>query len=214
MTSKSIYPSNFYAYLYRDIDGTPIYIGKGTGRRAYIHFKSKSHLGNLLRNRLKESFKIEPEFLCQDVDEELAFFVEEEMIRKYGRKDLALGTLFNLTDGGDGVSGYKHSDKTKTKIQKTMRGIPNVGGSAKGIPTTGKAAKGVPKVGNNAKGMPNIGGSAKGVPKVGKNAKGVPKTGKNVKGTHRLKSKCPHCNILCSNAMLIRWHGDNCKLKF
>jgi hypothetical protein len=58
----------YYVYIYRDIDGTVIYVGKGKEGRAWLHFKSKTHLGNLLRKRLRDGFKIEPEFLCKDVD--------------------------------------------------------------------------------------------------------------------------------------------------
>lgn len=97
----------YYCYLYRDICGTPIYIGKGKGKRAFTHMKNSSNnqLNNTLKKRLRDGFIIEPEFLYKDVDEEFALFVEIEMIRHYGRKDLKTGTLFNLTDGGDGVVG-------------------------------------------------------------------------------------------------------------
>ena len=201
----------FYTYLYRDIDGTPIYVGKGTGRRALSHFKADSHLGRLLKKRLRDGHKIKPEFLCKDVDEEFAFFVEIEMIRHYGRKDLGIGTLFNLTDGGDGNSGCI-----------TQRGVPKTGLKAKGLPATGKAAKGHIK---SEEAKVHLYGNTYGNGNKSRNGfkltkeqsdiksirhKGIMGTGKNTKG---LKLTCPHCGKIGGGSAMMRWHFDNCKNK-
>lgn len=114
----------FYTYLYRDPtrNNEPIYIGKGKDNRAYDHLKSKAN--KPLPNRIKKirEFGLEPiiEFLCKNVDEELAFFVEEEAISLYGRKDLGTGTLLNLTAGGDGVSNV--SEETRKKLSAAAKG--------------------------------------------------------------------------------------------
>jgi hypothetical protein len=175
----------FYTYLYRDIDGTPIYIGKGTKKRAWVHFKDKSNsrLGNLLRKRLKDGVLIEPEFLCKDVDEEFAFFVEEEMIRKYGRIDLGTGTLFNLTDGGDGVSGLVMSTESKAKF------------SARIFTNEWKE--------NISKGH------------LGKklSIEHINKRTQTIKNTIYPKVECPHCPKEGKRCLMTRYHFDNCKFK-
>lgn len=130
----------FYAYLYRDPKtGIPVYVGKGYGNRAFDHFKSKTRLGNMLRKRIAEGFKVEPEFIVFG-DEELAFFVEQEAIRKYGRDDLGTGTLFNLTDGGEGQSNP--SPEVREKISKAAANQihspernAKIGAAHLGIPT-------------------------------------------------------------------------------
>lgn len=52
---------------------------------------------------------------CKSDTEAIA--LEIRLIKEYGRLDLGLGTLWNLTDGGDGAAGFKHSVEFKTKMK-------------------------------------------------------------------------------------------------
>lgn len=116
--------TKYYAYLYIDIDNTPIYAGKGCRKRAWVHFNAKSHLGNILRKRKDIGIELNPIiYYCES--EELAFFVEEELIRKYGRKCLNEGTLLNITSGGEGgcQTGRILSEETKAKMSKSAKNI-------------------------------------------------------------------------------------------
>jgi hypothetical protein len=58
----------------------------------------------MIRKRMNEGFKIEP-VLIQAPSEMSAFAMEIFWIAVIGREDLELGTLFNKTNGGEGVSG-------------------------------------------------------------------------------------------------------------
>lgn len=140
----------FYTYLYRDIDGTPIYVGKGKGNRAWNHFQAsvKTHLGFLLRKRLREGIRIDPE-INYHVSEEVALATEVQQILFFGRVDLKTGTLFNLTDGGDGTSGCIWTDERRAKTIASLNGIPGTGKKAKGMIAHNK---GTLAVGGNAKG--------------------------------------------------------------
>jgi len=99
----------FYTYLWLREDGTPYYVGKGTGRRAYMHHGST--------HRPKDKSRIFVQFW---ESEEKAFEIEKWYISLFGRKDLGTGILRNLTGGGEGQSGY--SEDTRKKCGNGMRG--------------------------------------------------------------------------------------------
>lgn len=101
----------FYTYLWLREDGTPYYVGKGTGRRAFI---PKYH-GVPVPSRDRIIVQEHP----SEVD---AFEAEKFMIAYYGRKDIGTGVLRNLTNGGDGCSGLRHSEAFKQKTRNRMLG--------------------------------------------------------------------------------------------
>jgi hypothetical protein len=96
----------YYVYIYLREDNTPYYVGKGS-RSRYID-KQKHTVKLPPRERIK--------FVAENLTEHEAFNLEKELIVKYGRKDLGTGILRNLTDGGEGSSGYRHTNETKEKM--------------------------------------------------------------------------------------------------
>ena len=105
--------NRFYTYAYLREDRTPYYIGKGQGRR--------------ISNRQKKDMKSPKDksriiYLKQNLTEEEAFRYEKYMIAVFGRKDLGTGILRNRTDGGDGMSGFTHSEETRKKISEKNKG--------------------------------------------------------------------------------------------
>ena len=97
----------YYTYAYLREDGTPYYIGKGQGNRAYIRSKK------CIKPPKDKSRVI---FLKQNLTEEEAFRHEKYMIVVFGRIDLGTGILYNRTAGGEGASGRILSEDHKKKI--------------------------------------------------------------------------------------------------
>lgn len=103
----------YYTYAYLRENGTPYYIGKGKGDRAYGR-RRKGVKRPHDENRIL--------ILKRDLTENEAFRHEKYMISVFGRKDLGTGILLNRSDGGEGNSGYKHTEETKIRISETSSG--------------------------------------------------------------------------------------------
>ena len=111
------------AVVYRHIrldKNEVFYIGIGiTDKRAYDKRKRNNYWNNITS---KSKYRVD--ILFDDLTYQQAKEKEIEFIKFYGRKDLGLGTLCNMTDGGDGSTGYKpteemnkkRSDKLKNRI--------------------------------------------------------------------------------------------------
>ena len=115
----------YYVYIYLDLDNIPFYVGKGKSSRHRVSNHLRKDSPNLLlKNKIRkigvDNIKIQ--FLHRNLTEEEAFQKERYWIKYYGRRDLGLGPLCNLTDGGEGTSGRIHSNETKRKIGKGNKG--------------------------------------------------------------------------------------------
>lgn len=108
---------NFYVYVHRKAtDGTIFYVGKG---------KLKRHL-SLHRSRfwynVAAKYGVISEVVLDNLTEDYAHCLEIEMIKFYGRRDKGEGYLVNVTDGGEGVSGYIYSDEQREAVSRRVSG--------------------------------------------------------------------------------------------
>ena len=109
--------TNILIYRHLKPCGEVFYIGIGKGKRPYI----KSNRSKFWKNVVKKyGYKIE--IVYSTTSWEDACELESFLIQLYGRKDLNKGTLVNLTDGGEGCNGMKHSNQTKKNHSDRMKG--------------------------------------------------------------------------------------------
>ena len=110
----------YYTYAFLREDRTPYYIGKGKDNRAY----RRRNKGEIKPPKDKSRTLI----LKKNLTEQEAFRHEVYMITVFGRKDLGTGILRNRTNGGEGVSGLVHTDKSRKKMSKASKGNSNFKG--------------------------------------------------------------------------------------
>ena len=106
-------------YRHRRLDTNEVFytgIAKKPSR-PYSKSSRNSHWKNIVN---KTDYSVE---LLSEVETwDDACELEMLLIKEYGRKDLGLGNLVNMTDGGDGSFGVIVSDETKEKLSKLGKG--------------------------------------------------------------------------------------------
>jgi hypothetical protein len=106
-----------YEHLRNDTNEV-FYVGIGAEEKRAFNKKNRSPYWKHIVNKVGYSVNI----IHKDIDWEEAKKIEILLIEKYGRKDLGKGNLVNLTDGGDGVLGLKHSEEARQKISEAGKG--------------------------------------------------------------------------------------------
>jgi len=122
----------YYTYIYRDPSRLnnknlpeEIYVGKGKDLRAWDHINYPSKKKHSFPHRLAFMKRngIDPLIeIISALDESHAFLMEMCLIEVIGRKDLGKGSLLNLTNGGEGMSGNIRSPETRAKIGRANIG--------------------------------------------------------------------------------------------
>jgi len=110
------------AYVYRHIrkdKNQPFYIGIGSDS----NYKRANESGNR-RNKIWNDIVSKSDYVVDIIFDEItweeACFLEKELIKLYGRRNLETGSLVNLTDGGEGMVGYKMTEEQKAFHRQTL----------------------------------------------------------------------------------------------
>lgn len=107
----------FLTYAHLKPDGTLFYIGKGSQKRSYAKDNRNQHWVNIVK---KHGFQVET--LAKWSNESDALLHEQFLIACF--KDMGY-KLANITDGGEGISGHKHSAEAKAKMSAFQKQFQN-----------------------------------------------------------------------------------------
>jgi group I intron endonuclease len=106
-----------YEHLRNDTNEV-FYVGIGkTEKRAFDKNRRTQYW-----KRIVEKVGYSVNIIHKDIDYEEAKNIEILLIEKYGRKDLGIGNLVNMTDGGEGCLGVIVSEETRQKLAKLAIG--------------------------------------------------------------------------------------------
>ena len=106
-----------YEHLRNDTNEV-FYVGMGAEKkRAYIKYGRTQYWHNIVK---KVGYTVN--IVYKDIEWEEAKQIEILLIEKYGRKDLGLGNLVNMTDGGEGVLGLICSEETRQHLRELNTG--------------------------------------------------------------------------------------------
>ena len=99
----------FYVYIHRrKTDGRVFYVGKGMGERLTKHDNRNIHWRRIVSKHGFTAHKV-----SADMPEPCALSFERALIAAIGRQNLC-----NMTDGGDGISGYRFSEEQRKRISE------------------------------------------------------------------------------------------------
>jgi hypothetical protein len=110
----------FCVYAHKKPNGVIFYIGIGNKERPYYKFRKNKHWMSIIKKYPDYIVEI----LHENLDWKTACEFEVKLISEYKRKTDG-GTLCNITLGGDGAYGLKHTNETKEKLKILSTGNKN-----------------------------------------------------------------------------------------
>jgi len=222
----------FYVYEHIRLDtNTVFYVGKGKGRRCFESRRRNQYWHNVVN----KAGGFDSRVVCEDQSEELILLAEMEKIDQL--RTLGV-TLVNLTDGGEGITGLKHSEESKQLMSQKLKGkshkhtpesIEKIRQANTGVVFSDERKEKLRQKALGRKMPPHV---REALSEKMKSFKHLEETKEHLRQVNlgrkhtpealakmsawqkdRPKLICPHCNKAASVGMAKRWHFDNCKMK-
>jgi hypothetical protein len=219
-----------YEHIRRDT-GAVFYVGKGRGNRHCSNRNRNQYWHNVVNKAGGFDFRV----VIEDQSEELILLAEIEKIDQL--RTLGV-TLVNLTDGGEGITGLKHSEESKQLMSQKLKGrsrkhtpesIEKIRQANTGVVFSDERKKKLRQkalgkkmpfhvrqlLDERMKSFKQSEETKEHLRQVNLGRKHTPEALAKMSAWQidRPKLICPHCNRASSAGNASRWHFDNCKLK-
>ena len=220
------------SYVYTLVDprnNLPFYVGKGSGERCNAHVVEAKYYvqrKSLKLNKIRKLMRLGMEPIVVKVEENVSDkqALDLECLLIAEMRDLGFA-LTNMTDGGDGAKGYKHTEEHKQMMREKFKGRIVTEEHRKKMckPKSEQGRKNMALARQTTLYRP----SEEHKQKISEALKGKPNNNKSHKHSDEAKAKmsawrkgrpkpkveCPHCNKQVAVNTAKRWHFDNCKSK-
>ena len=104
----------FYVYVHRRCDNNSIfYVGKGSGFRGFT-----KQGRNIYWNRLANKHGWQSEIVYKNLNTYCALSIEKALIHCLRKQ------IVNISEGGEGPTGYSHTEKAKAAMSLSKKGKP------------------------------------------------------------------------------------------
>lgn len=116
---KDVKPRGHYVYIHiRESTGEPFYVGLGQNKRGWA-YSAESRGSWWKRTAIKHGVALE--ITHDGLDRDSAELLEMWLIAKFRHEGVS---ICNLTNGGDGALGARHSAHSKSLISSSKTGMP------------------------------------------------------------------------------------------
>jgi hypothetical protein len=220
------------AYVYTLTDprnGMPFYVGKGHEKRCEFHLDEAKYYTNRKSkklNKIRKLMSLGMQPIITKVEENVsdAQAIDFECLLIAEMRDIGI-PLTNMTDGGDGAQGYKHTEEHKQMMRELFVGriFTEEHRQAMSKPKSEEGRANIAKARLTTTYRP----SEETKRKTSEALLGRPSPMKGRKQSEEAKAKmsawrkglpkpkvdCPHCQKSIAVNVAKRWHFDNCKDK-
>jgi hypothetical protein len=112
--------NEYYVYTHLNpITKEVFYVGIGKGNRAWNQWSGRNKFWENYVNK----YGFEVELISENLTRKQAEKIEINLIAELGRRQIDEGgTLVNRSSGGEGSTGYTHTEEYKQKLSETRKG--------------------------------------------------------------------------------------------
>lgn len=219
-----------YVYLLVDPrNNQPFYVGKGRGNRCRFHLNEAKYYSKRKSKKLNKirklfSLGMEPTIIKVEENVTDSEAIDLEVLLIAEMRDIGI-PLTNMTDGGDGAQGYKHSEEYKQMMRERFAGRviaeehrlkmckPKSEAGRENMRKARLATTYRPSEETKRKTSKTLLGRPSPMKGRVHTDEARAKMSAVGKGKPKQKVECPHCNKLIAINTAKRWHFDNCKDK-